>query len=504
MSAVVVNEVRRGFYLDSVALMRVSAAVRETAGVEAASLMIGTPSNLEILAEAGLLADAGRAAGPNDLVLAVRATDDAAAGAALAAAVERLDGLASGAVEEGGGRVAHAATLEQAMTRLPQARLALISVPGAYAAREARRALRAGLHVMIFSDNVSIEDERALKLEAAERGLLVMGPDCGTALIGGTPLAFANAVPRGDVGLVAASGTGMQEVSVLLARAGAGVSHGIGVGGRDLYDAVGGLSTLAALDGLEADPGTRSIVLISKPPGADTAARIAHRLAACTKPVVACFLGHPAPPGLPPSVRYASTLHEAASLAVGRSVTTCDAEALAGRLTLPANAGVVRGLFTGGTLCAEAQVVLARAGVAVASNAPVPAARAASEGAVGVNLLLDLGADEYTLGRPHPMIEPVVRVEPLRAALADPSVAVVLLDVVLGHGAHADPVAAVVDTIAAAGAAGPAVVASVCGTDADPQGLGGQVRRLEAAGVVVAPSNADAAAVAAAALRRIG
>src|SRR5580704_9603583 len=98
---------------------------------------------------------------------------------------------------------------------------------------------------MIFSDNVPIAEEASLKHEARERGLMVMGPDCGTAIIGGVPLAFANAVPRGDIGIIGASGTGIQEVSTLIARAGRGVRHAIGTGGRDMHAEVGGLTTLA-------------------------------------------------------------------------------------------------------------------------------------------------------------------------------------------------------------------------------------------------------------------
>ena len=494
--SVVGNRVRRGFYLDSVALMRLSASLSEREGVESASLMIGTPSNLEILDEAGLLTVDGRGAGADDLVLAVRATGRLALEAGLEAAADALERAA-----EPDDRSEHRFPgLRSACDSLPGANLALISVPGPYAAAEAHRALRLGLNVLLFSDNVSVEDEVSLKREAGRRGLLVMGPDCGTAIIGGAPLAFANRVRRGDIGVVAASGTGLQEFSVLVHRGGGGISHGIGVGGRDLNDDVGAPSTLAALDLLESDAVTRHVAIVSKAPGPRTEARLIERLADCPKPVTLCLVGRD-DGALPANVRLATTLREAARLALGngdcaRAVTRAESGPLP-----PARPGRIVGLFSGGTLCAEAQAVVRRAGVEASSNAPIPGVACVSRAASGEgallpgdsgHLLLDLGADEYTMGRPHPMIEPAMRVPVLARALADPGVAVVLLDVMLGTGCHLDPVGALAQAIESAPKDHPALVASVCGTDLDPQDASAQRLALERAGVFVADSNADA------------
>ena len=353
----------------------------------------------------------------------------------------------------------------------------------------------------MFSDNVPLDAEKALKEEAARRGLLFMGPDCGTAYIAGTPLAFANEVPRGSVGVIAASGTGLQEFAVLLSRLGSGIAHGIGVGGRDLSDAVGGLSTLAAIDLLAADEDTTHIVLIAKPPGSDTAARVFQRLAACGKPVTACVFGMAAG-DVAPGIHRAVTLKDAAEQVTGRLIASPDfdlgdrASAL-GRALTPARR-LIRGLFSGGTLCTEAQTVLREAGLEVRSNAPAGTPGDAADGPGAGHTILDLGADEYTVGRPHPMIEPAVRTPLLAQALADDACAVVLLDVVLGHGAHEDPAGAVADVVRGAGTHRPCVIASVCGTPGDPQGLDAQCRALRDAGVVLAPCNADAAALAAA------
>ena len=444
-----VNRVERGRYLDSVALMRISRRIAALTGVEAAALMIGTPSNKALLREAELLAAEGEHAQPDDLLIAVRAAD---VQPALELALRLLAEPAAPAAE----RLRRARSLDAGLRLEPQSNVALVSVPGEFAAAEARKALERGLNVMVFSDNVSIEDEVALKRLAGERGLLVMGPDCGTALIGGAPLAFANAVPRGDIGIVSASGTGLQEVSSLIARLGGGVSHGIGVGGRDLDERIGALGMLAGIELLDADPATRTLVLISKPPAPRVAQKVLERLRRSAKRSVVCFLGE-----------NGSTLTAAAEAAIGRKLDSPVPR-------LPKVRGAVRGLFCGGTLAAEAALILRAAG---------------AQGEC-----VDLGDDRYTRGRPHPMIEPELRNDHIAAALGDASVAMLLFDVVLGYGAHADPAGVLVRALT--GARKPAI-ASVTGTEQDPQGWSRQVATLRDAGVVVAPSNAHAAALAA-------
>jgi len=493
MSTVVVNEVRRGFYLDSVALMRLSVDLGALPGIEGATAMVGTPSNLDIMRGAGLLAPPGERAGPNDLVLAVRAADREAAEIALSHAGSALEREI--APEEHGEW--RPRTLDGALDRMPDSNLVLVSTPGDYAAREARRALDRGLNVMLFSDNVPLDSERALKRRAHSLGLLVMGPDCGTAYIAGTPLAFANVVSRGRVGVIAASGTGLQEVAVLLARAGAGISHGIGVGGRDLSDAIGGVSTLDAIDLLASDAGTDHLILVSKPPGPRTARLVFERLAAAGKPCTAVVFGAGEIENPPAELALAPTLKDAVERATGRSIAPAeyDVRAAAEREAQRLEPGrhILRGLFCGGTLATEAHAILASAGLDIAACTAAPA----PPGSNALHTVIDMGADEFTVGRPHPMIDPALRTEKLREALADPEVAVVLLDVVLGLGAHPDPARPVCDAIRDTSGERPVVVASVCGTRDDPQDGERQAAMLDAAGVAVAPSNADAATVAA-------
>jgi FdrA protein len=489
--SVILNEVRRSTYLDSIVLMRISRQIALLPGVEEAGLVIGTPANKDILREARILGPDGDKAEAGDLILALRAKDDVAAAAALAEAKRLLEQpTASGTPSSDNA----SRTIRAAVQRMPDANLALISVPGDFAPAEARKALALGLHVMIFSDNISIEEEAALKREARERGLLVMGPDCGTAIIGGMPLAFANVVPRGDIGIIGASGTGIQEVSCLIARAGGGISHAIGTGGRDLRAEVGAITTLMAIDALDADAQTRHIVLISKPPGESVARLVLERVARSRKSFTVCFLGA-GDLALPANARSAATLTAAAELAMGKAVANEPAQLLHLR---PGRGKLVRGLFAGGTFCAEAQIVFRQAGLAVASNVPTPGASPIT-GAEHGHLMIDLGADEFTRGRPHPMIEPAVRDQPLAGAFADPAVGVILLDVVLGHGAHPDPAGHLAGVLAGRDR-GPPIVASVTGTDRDPQPRSNQVRKLTEAGVIVAESNADAARMAIAAI----
>ena len=481
--SVVVNEVRRGFYMDSVALMRLTRELSALEGIEQAGLMMGTPANKAILERAGLLGPEGRAAGLSDLIISARARDEAAAAAARGKAASLLDAPRRTAADASSWRPR---SIAAAVKALPSANLALVSVPGQFAAAEGFKALAAGLDVLIFSDNVPIGEEVLLKTEAAARGRLVMGPDCGTAIINGVPLGFANRVRRGDIGIVGASGTGIQEVSSLVDRLGKGISHAIGTGGRDLKGEVGGITTLHAIDLLEADQGTRHVVIISKPPAADVATRVIDRIGRGTKAFTVCFIGAPAL-DLPANARQARTLEEAAELATGLTV---------GRLAT-ANAALpkvrrVRGLFCGGTLCAEAQVILKRAGVAVSSNVPIPGVEKA-KGLEG-NALIDLGEDEFTRGRPHPMIEPSVRDEPLLAAMADTAIDAILLDVVLGHGGHMSPGVHLARVVSGATRERrQTLVASITGTSADPQSLAGETAALEAAGILVTASAAEAA-----------
>ncbi len=534
MKATLKTLLRKKTYLDSVALMRFSKSLAELDGVQEAAMMMGTPANIAIMQNANLLDTANLDAASGDLIISVLGADEASVSKALQAAIHMLATPKSAAQSDQW----RPRSLRCAVEQLPSARLALISVPGAFAISEARKAIRAGLHVMIFSDNVPLADEILLKQEAQTLGRLVMGPDCGTAIINGTPLAFANQVPLGNIGIVGASGTGIQELSCLVARAGEGISQALGVGGRDLHLQVGGISTLMAIDVLLDDSQTEHIILVSKPPADEVVAKILNKVAGSSMPFTFCFVGGE-PPELPDNAVWARTLKGAAAHAVSsvRSVSrvpmdavesleptvssmqsatgipmevaensepavasatpTLSAEEDCGIERAVVSASLVRGLFCGGTLCAEAQVVFRDAGVAVTSNAPIPGVTSiANHSPVhtqSCSTLLDLGADEYTQGKPHPMIEPSIRDGVLQQSVIDKQVCVVLIDIVIGFGAHRDPAGHVVSVLHELPTPWPVLIASVTGTEQDPQVRSQQVAKLVAAGIEVADSNCDGA-----------
>ncbi len=500
---VLINRVRRSFYMDSVALMRISARIALLPGVSAAALMIGSTTNKKLMRDAGLLNADDDSAGANDLIIAVQADDD---GTAVEAANKAEALLDTAGADAGKTTEWEPKTLETALQQLPGANLALISVPGEFAAAEARRAINNGLHVLLFSDNVPIADEIALKKEARRRGLLMMGPDCGTAIIGGVPLGFANVVPSGSIGIVAASGTGLQEVSTLLARSGVGISHAIGAGGRDLKQAVGGITTLMAINALDRDPDTRHIVLISKPPEPTIAKLILERVRKSAKTFTICFLGLgelelPANAGVAADLRSAAE-HAMSGKKIEWAIRPPDPAALA--LGIGPARAKVHGLFSGGTLCAEAQVFFRRAGLPTASNVPIPGIDRAGPGVRDdAHVLLDLGEDEYTVGCPHPIIDPSYRNQTVADALNDGKTAVILLDLMIGYGATPNPAEELITRLPPAASRKCLLIASICGTEDDPQCYSRQRQQLVDAGVVVAPSNAHAAELAISVVRSI-
>jgi succinyl-CoA synthetase alpha subunit len=503
------ERVFRNLYRDSVALMQLSAKLGARARVRQASAIMATAGNLALLRESGLAAGE-IAAGPNDLLVVLEGEADALDPALDAAEAELTS--APPAVHDGGVRRLPPRSLEMGLKDLATANLALISTPGDYAAAEAMKALRLGMNVMLFSDNVALDDEVALKEYARAHGLLVMGPDCGTAIIGGVPLGFANVVRRGDIGAIAASGTGLQQVTCLIDRWGKGISQAIGTGGHDLHARVGGITVLQGLDALAADPATRVIVLISKPPHPDVAERVLDAAARSGKPIVVNFLG-----ANPDAVRRANvhpvrTLEDAARLAVALAGGEADAPRAAAQPEdaadvphLAPGQKYVRGLYSGGTFCYEALLLLTDAFGAVASNTPLrPEHMLADVWRSEGHTVVDLGEDAFTRGRPHPMIDQTLRKQRILQEAADPEVAVILFDVVLGYGAHPDPArelaAALEEARALAAAAGRqlALIGSVCGTEGDPQDLARQEGALRDARVLLAASNAEAVRLAAA------
>ncbi len=493
--------VRKNTYFDSVTLMGISKRLGTLAGVESVSVSMGTDMNKQMLKDTGFDDSPVEAASPNDLMI-VCTYDDGIDHEALIADVE--DALVVRSVDEGD-TAERPKTLKTAYGQI-KANLAIISVPGEYAGSEARKALKLGMNVMIFSDNVSIEDEAELKQYAHEHGLLVMGPDCGTAIINGSALCFANHVEQGPVGIVAASGTGSQEVSVLLSEKGLGISHLIGTGGRDLSEAIGGRMFLDAFAALEADEATTYIVLVSKPPHPDVADKVFERVDASSKPVVICFLGVDGEDS--ETIKHAPTLESAvlATLELAGKPTRIEELPASAEFTAAlglGHGGSVRALYCGGTLTEEARYIFNELlpDAEIHSNATKIESQKLEDVSHSVgNTFLDMGDDYFTRGKPHPMIEPEVRNDRIVSEAQDPATRVIILDFVLGYGAHMDPVGVALPALTQAIETA-TIVAYVLGTDDDPQNKAQQVSRLRDLGVVVCDSNAQAARVAAAIIK---
>jgi FdrA protein len=508
---VVKGLVKRGDYFDSVTLMRVARKINAEKGVIDSGLITGSRENKAMLRASGLFVDAFAKAADNDLLLAVKARSEKIAVQIL----QHIDSyLQAGRKKEGGSGAANPGSLEGALNVLPAANLALISIAGKYAGDEAEKALQKGLHVFLFSDNVPLEREIELKKMARERGLLLMGPDCGTAIINGIPLAFANAVPRGSIGIVAASGTGLQETSSLIANQGGGISQAIGTGGRDIKKDVGGIMFTSAMEALAADKKTAVILLVAKPPDIEVQQKIANVLRGITKPIVTVFLGSKDGIIKGKNVHDAATLEEGASAAVALSrgdkidgvwkrLAERDSrlkdKAWVIAAKLQRRQKYVRALFSGGTFCSEALVIFSGKVPDQYSNVPIGSlARLKDSFHSQKHTFLDLGEDEFTAGRLHPMIDFSMRNRRMLQEAEDPETALILLDLVLGYGANKAPLAEIIPVIRTcrktavkSGNYLPLLV-SVTGTDQDPQQRRLIVKSLRQNGAEVLESNAAA------------
>lgn len=491
--SVIKAEIRSGVYYDSAVLMQLQRSLADLPGVEDAGVIMGTPTNKELLMRVNLVTPEVEQAKENDLVIVVRAGDEKSAGDALQRVDELLSARKSSIQQDYRPR-----SLEGAQNMMPDANWVLISVAGRYAAGVAREALRLNKHVFLFSDNVPVEEEISLKAEAAQKGLLVMGPDCGTAMINGIGLGFANKVRRGPIGVVAAAGTGLQQVASRIDQLGGGMTFGIGTGGRDLSEKVGGVTFLMGLDALSRDPDTKVIVLVSKPPSPKVADQVLRVARKAGKPVVVNFIGRTPISRRVGNLFFASGLDDAAAMAVelAKNPPELEAEPELPISRFAPGQKYLRGLFSGGTLAYEAQHLLTEYVPKVYANAPINKENKLKDSLVSVeHTIVDLGEDEFTVGRLHPMMDNDLRIRRLMEEADDPEVAVILLDVVIGFGSHPDPASELGPAIAEAKAKAEKagryleVVAVCTGTEEDPQKLSHQIRQLKQGGAWVETSN---------------
>jgi FdrA protein len=504
----VVNVVKRNLFRDSIQLMRLTEDVKKLEGVDDAVISMGTDTNRRLLQDLGLLGGESRGAGDGDLIIAVRVSG----GFQIRDVMGRVESLVMAPpVASGGTRTRVLHSVKSAVGAVEGANLAIVSLPGKQAFEPTMELLRSGVNVHLFSDHVPQDQELKLKRYASSKGLVVMGPGAGTSIINGVGLGFANSVRRGDVGIVASAGTGIQEVSIMLDRIGLGVSAALGVGGSDVSEQVGGLMMKDCLGLLERDEGTRMIMIIAKTPKENVIRQVMeHVEEKTTKPIVACFLGLDSKETPGTRVRYAKTLHSAvhaAARASGKEAerefdssisTTFEqlskaAKGLSGRLG--PDRKFVRGLFSGGTLAHETLLIFRELVGEAYSNTPLSDGFELADPNVSRgNSVVDLGDESFTAGRAHPMIDPTLRRLRIAQEVKDPSVGLLLLDVVLGYGSSADPggalTGAIKDAVSGTGKRGIAVMAHVCGTETDPQSLKAQSEKLSEAGAILFPSNA--------------
>jgi FdrA protein len=496
--------IRPNEYYDSVFLMSVNKRLGEAEGVLQTAVLMGSENNKRLLSDLGIRGDEIDRAKPGDLIVGVIAESDDV--------IERVLSNLGGylIVQDARAWTERYHSLGEALNASVRANLAVLSIPGEYVFREAYRALEAGLHAFIFSSNVPVEEELRLKQFGKEKNLLVMGPDCGTSILGGKGIGFSNAVREGAVGAIGPSGTGLQEFTTQIHHAGAGISHAIGTGTRDLSSDIGGITTIMALEALEDDAATEVIAIVAKPPDEAVLTTLFHRIDACTKPVVGCLLGIEALPDYAPEgFHLARTIDEAVEKSLGilngRVGVLADEDSALPRraddfqVDLTPGQRYIRGLFAGGTFCYQAQQILAESGLEISSNAPIGSSAKLEhyEKSRG-HTLIDMGDEEYTLGKPHPMIDGTARAQRIMTEGQDPETAVILLDLVLGYNASVDPAGELTASVLAVKEARRAhgaelvIAASICGTENDPQDLEFQRGQLEKAGVIVFESNAKA------------
>ncbi|MCE5283437.1 MAG: acyl-CoA synthetase FdrA [Deltaproteobacteria bacterium] len=502
--------VKRNSYLDSIFLMNAAKEIMKIKGVKDAILLMGTDMNKTVLKEVGGLTPEAMAAAPNDLILSLDLEDGNIAKDVLAF----LESLIAGKEKNQHEEETVFPSLNKAIDASPDANLVFISVPGEFAAQEAKTALNRGLNAFIFSDNVPIEDEVELKKMALEKGLLVMGPGCGTSVINHVSIGMMSTINEGSIGIVGASGSGIHQIATLIDRQGLGISQAIGTGGRDLSKEVDGITMIQGIHFLEKDQNTKVIVLVSKPPAPAPAEKIFDLVRKSAKPVVIFFLGGDQQQIKAVGAHGALTLEEAAMKAIKLAnneaippenfIEACKTRlaplAAEEKGKLFPGQRYLRGLFCGGTHSEEAILLLQDMIGSLYANVSFGNCRKVANPHSSIkNTLIDMGDEEFTKGKPHPVIDPSILKDRLWKEGSDPEVAVILFDLLLGYGAHRDPVGTIEETLAAirrkAHEEGRhvSIVASICGSTRDPQGFEEQKTRLEALGVKVLPSTAQAA-----------
>lgn len=504
-------KVHKNRYVDSVTLMSIGDKVMSLSGISNAEVQMGTPANTEVLEELGYVLSSDIK--PDDLVFAVTGQTQEK----IEEAFKFAESLLSGGGTMAGQRKYH--DIGDIDLSADPYDIAQISLPGEYVLHEAKKALLIGMDLFIFSDNVPLEQELELKELGREMGRLVMGPDCGVGFINGVCLGAGSIMREGSIGIIAASGSGAQEVGSIIEKYGHGISNIIGTGGRDLYPEINGIEMLQAMKLMAEDNNTKVIVLVSKLAGLGVMNKILTEADKIQKAVVAIFLGSEKSLFEGHNVIPAFSLHEAAEKAcklisedvVDLHLSKKDLQETAQSeySRYDSNQKYFRGLFCGGTFTEEALIYLNEnlSGVNLNSNLKTRFADKLRDRHISLgHTILDLGAEDFTSEAPHPVFDPKLRAKRLEKEIGDPETAAILLDFITGPGVAQDPFSLVIETIKKdMSNTGKHItyIANICGTEQDPQNIRENIRKLKECGVIVTQSNYESIRLAGAIINKL-
>jgi len=481
--SMIVNITKKNFFRDSVQMMQFSQQLKDEQGVIDAAIVMGTDLNKNTLKKMGLLTEDGISATENDTLITINCQDENS----LNNAVQKAEQLLTSDITKSKNEFND---LSSALDAFDNANMASLSIPGQFVKEMATELIRKQLHLFVFSDHVPLEDEILLKNLALENNVLFMGPEAGTSILNGTVFGFGNRIRSGSVGIIGASGTGIQESSTMIDLFGEGISHAIGVGGRDLRNDIGGMMTMKTMEVFEDDPNTKAVLLVSKPVGDDVRNKIINKINNFSKKnYVLCLIGDNENREDSAKIKFSKSI-QISVLKILKYVNddaykkikdvvrkqVDDSIKLAKSLSSDLNNDqrFVRGFFAGGTLCYESKIILEQMIGKVYSNLSSDDEYSIKGNAASKeNTLIDFGEEEFTSARPHPIIDPLLRKNRILEDADDPNVGVIIIDIICGINAakntmafHAETIKKAIENAKEKGRR-LSVFAYICGTEKD-------------------------------------
>ena len=455
--SMIVNIIKKNFFRDSVQMMQFSQQLKDEQGVIDAAIVMSTVLNKNTLKNMNLLTEDGISATENDTLISINCQDENSLSNAIQKAEQLLTSISAKAKNE-------FTSLASALDTFSDANIASLSIPGQFVKEMATELINKQLNLFVFSDHVPLEDEIYLKNLALENNVLFMGPEAGTSILNGTVFGFGNRVRKGSIGIIGASGTGIQESSTMIDLFGEGISHGIGVGGRDLRNDIGGMMTMKAMEIFENDPNTKAVLLVSKPVDNYIRNKIINKINNFSKKnYVLCLIGDNENSVDTAKIKFSKSIqmsvlkilkllddnvYKKTKDVVRNQIN--DSIKLSESLSKDLNEGqkFIRGFFAGGTLCYESKIILEQMIGKIYSNLSSDD-EYSIKGNVSSkeNTLIDFGEEEFTSARPHPIIDPLLRRNRILEDANDPNVGVIIIDIICGINAAKNTMAFHAETI---------------------------------------------------------